>query len=820
MVHDLVDDIRFCGRLLRKQPTFTIAAIVMLALGIGVNATVFSWLDTVVLNPLPGVSDASTLVSVVQSDRAAESLPLMSYPDFAALGDAGDVVSGVVGARGITALLEHDGRTDWVSAAVATANVLDVLGVRPELGRGFERDEDVGEGQHAVLMLGDRLWRRDFGADPSIVGRTVRLNHNDFIVVGIVPATFHGITGGSQVDVWAPLTMHEAVLNYGSYSSRTFRWIHALARLRPGASVAAAQAALAVRSARLAAAYPDSNAGVEYKVFPLWKSPDGGQAAFLPVLRIVFVTAAGVLLIVIANLACLLLSRGTRRQTEILIRVAIGAGRSRLVRQFLAESLTLAAAGGAAGLLVAGWSVRLLPRLIPSVADAAVYEFALSGRVVVFTAGLALVSAVLFGLVPAFVASGLDLTSPLRGGARGATGAVQHHRILSALVVAELAVALALLVGAGLCVRGFREAARVDLGFEPDRVLYAGFNLVPNGYTAERAKVFDRALRQRVRSLPGIVDAAFVNTAPLGTLRPFTGVLDVEGREARASEDRTMPFVIASPGYLSVMRIPLLAGRDFEEADDETRARVAIVNDTMVRRYWPGVNPIGRRFRMAVGIAPSDTFVVVGVCGTSKYGSLAEPPTPMVYVTYLQRPIASLFMNLVVRTAATADAAGADVRREIHALDPAVEPLGLMTMDRYIQPAFMPIRIAATLVTTVATAALLLAAIGLYAVMSYVVAERTKELGIRIALGASVADTARLVMTHALALIATGIVAGQALAFTTTRLLARFLYGISATDAATFVAITIVLTAVAVVACAVPVWRVAHTDPVAAMRSD
>ncbi len=817
---ELLDDVRFGARLLRKQPTFTVGIVLMLALGIGLNATVFSWLETVVLDPLPGVSDPGSLVAIVQADDANPSLPLVTYPDFEELTRASSVFAGVIGSRSTMALLSHDGRTDWVSASVATANVFERLGVQAKLGRTFRNEEDVGEGQHPVAILGESLWQREFGADDAIIGRTIRLNQQLFTVVGVVPASFRGVSGGSQIDVWTPLSMHEAVLNFGSYTSRSFRWIHTMARLRPGVGLNRAEAALALLSAQLAVAHPESNAGVAFKAFPLWKSPYGGQAAFLPALRIVLAMTGAVLLIVIANVCCLLLARAALRHTEVMTRVAIGAGRSRLVRQFLTESLMLASAGGAAGGLFARWAVRLLPRLIPVASTGFVYDFSLSGHALAFTAALTITAATVFGLVPALAAQSVDVAGALRGAARGSTSGPRRGRLLGSLVVMEVALALVLLVGAALCLKGFQRAARVETGFNPDNVLFAGLNLVPNGYSAERARNFDQALARRLRSAPGIVDAAFVNTAPLGASRPFTGTLDVEGREARASESRTVPFVIASAGYLSVMRIPLLQGRDFEESDDETRQKVALVNDAMARRYWPGQNPIGRRFRMAVGIAPAEAFVVIGVCGTSKYTSLAEPPTPMVYVTYPQRPIASLFMNVVVRSVDGYDGAAAVLRRELHAVDPAVEPLSVAPLPEYIQSAFVPVRVAATLLAVSAAVALALAATGLYAVMSYGVNERVKEIGIRIALGARTRDAMRLVLARAMTLVAIGIAIGQVISLATAPLLAGFLYGVSATDPVTLIGVGGGLAAVGFAASALPTLRVAGIDPVSAMRSE
>jgi predicted permease len=817
-LEDFVADLTFAARLARKRPIVSAVIVIMLALGIGINATVFAWLDAIVMNPLPGVATPSTLVVVTQTDSEGAQLPLMSYPDFQELSHD-DTLAGSIGTRSTAALFEHDGRRNWVSASVASAGLFEVLGLPPEYGRTFGREDDFGEGQHPIVVLSDAFWRREFDGDTSVLNRTVRINQQAFTVIGIAPARFLGVSGGSRIDVWAPLSMHAAVLNFGSYTSRTFRWIRPLARLRPGVTLTQAQAALAVLSAQMATAHPDTNAGVAFRVFPLWQSPYGGQAAFLPVLPIVLAMSGGLLLIVIANVACLTLSRGASRHAEMQVRIAIGAGRLRLVRQLITESLLLTLAGGAGGIVFAYWAVRAMPRLISLEASGLVYDLSVSYQALAFTMALTLVTAILVGVLPALTASGVDVAGSLRSGGRGATGSVRHRRALAALVISEIAVALALLVGGGLCVRGFQQAARIDVGFDLDRVAYAGLNLVPNGYSAARARIFDRALRERLRVVPGILDAAFVNTPPLGSMQTFTGAIDIEGRPSRANENPMIPFVIGSPGYLSVMHVPLLAGRDFDDADDDARSHVAIVNDTMVRRYWAGVNPIGRRFRMAIGVTPPETLLVIGVCGTSKYASLAEPATPMVYVTYLQRPLASLFMNVVVRTG-TPELAATWIRQEVHALDPGVEPFDAMPMRRYVEPAFTPVRTAATLLVIVGAAALLLATIGLYAVMSYVVSDRSREIAVRLALGAAPIDAIRLVVGQGMTLVAAGIGAGQVVAYATTRGLTRFLYGVSTTDAGTLLTITWLLTCVALVACVIPARRIARTDSVAVMRSD
>ncbi len=812
-------DLRFGLRTLWRNTGFTLTAVLMLALGVGTNTTVFCWVQTIVLHPLSGVSRPSRLMSVIQADAGGALSSRISYPDFRDLAGLRQVFVGVIGTTPADVILDIKGRNQWVSARVATANTFDVLGVTPERGRGFVAQEDVGEGGHPVVVISHGLWLREFGGDPNIVGSGVRLNQQLFTIVGVLPPEFSGVSGGAHTDLWAPLSMHEVVLNYGSYSSRSFRWMQALARLRPGVSGQKAEAALATLSAQLQQAYPDSNRGVRLELFPLWRAPFGGQTQFLPVLRILLAVSLGILLIVAANVSCMLLMRAAYRQKEIAVRVAIGAGRGRLVRQLLTESLLLAALGGCLGWFMARSAPGLLTSLFPRASAGFGANFRLDWATLGFTFLLTVTTAMLFGLAPALRSSRAGFLEGLKG-ARGSSLGARQHNALNLLIAWEMAIALVLLVCAGLCLRGFRRARQLDLGFNPHGVLYASLNLVPNGYSAQRAREFDEALRNRLASLPGVVNAAFVNTPPLGPGGTFSGTVDVEGHAAAASENRLVSFIIASPGYFPILRIPLLAGRDFDDADDGSRPNVAIVNQSMARRYWPGLDPVGRRFRMAVGIAPTDTFTVIGVAGDGEYNSLNEPATPLVYVTYPQRPIASLYMNLLVRTTGGPLRMVSAVRREIHGLDRGVEPLLWLPLDAYIEPAFAPVRVASWLLTIVAATALVLASLGLYGVMAYAVAQRRGELGIRMALGAQTHDTAALVLKQGLGMAARGAIAGLMASLALTRLLSGFLYGVSPKDPLTFAAGALVLMAVAVLASCIPARRAMRVDPIIALRQE
>ncbi len=816
----LLQDLRYGMRTLCKNPAFASVAILTLSLGIGVNTAVFCWIQTIVMNPVPGVADPARLATVVQEDRGAVPISRMSFPDFQELEGMHDVFEGAMGTSPASALLSRNGQSEWVSARVVTASSFTVLSVHAELGRTFLPEEDQGEGGHPVLLISHRLWQNQFGSDPAILGTVVRLNQQPFTIIGVTPPEFTGVQGGWHVDVWAPLSMHEAVLHYGSYTSHSFRWIQSMARLRPGVSLSTAQAALAALSARLEQAYPDSNKDILFRLFPLWKSPFGGQAVFLPVLRLLAAVGVGLLLIATSNVSLLLLARAIQREKEVAVRLVIGASRARLIRQFLTEGMVLAIAAGCLGALFAHYAISLFRFFSPPGSTPYQFDFILNWKALVFAFLIALFSVLLFGLTPALRISYVAPNSALRQAARGVSFNMQRHRVLKSLIVCEVAISVVLLIGAGLCVKGFRRTSQLNLGFRAENVLYAGLNLVPNGYSPERAKVFDRELSLRLAALPGAANAALVNTPPLGPNGLFTGRVDVQGHEMRSSENHLVPFLIISPGYFSVMGIPITGGRQFNDQDDSNRSNVAIVNETMARKYWPNGNPVGASFQMAVGIAPSDTFTIVGVAADTKSESLNEPATPLVYVTYLQRPLASLYMNVLLRTQKDPQLMSAVLRREIHSLDPNVEPLDVLPLRNYIDPAFLPARIAGTSLTILGTTALFLTSLGLYGVMAYAVSRRTHEIGIRRALGLQAHHALQVVLWEAMALVAIGSAIGSAAAAGLTRLLANFLYGVSATDSSTFLGTTLVLLVVAFFACGIPAWRASRVDPVIALRCE
>jgi len=448
------------------------------------------------------------------------------------------------------------------------------------------------------------------------------------------------------------------------------------------------------------------------------------------------------------------------------------------------------------------------------------YRFNVDAQTLGFMAAVTIITAMIFGLLPTLQLSESNLQGTIDETGRGQGGGVRRHRIRNALVVAEVAMTFALLICAGLCMKGFERAKRIDLGFEPKNLLCAQLNLVPNGYSAERGKVFDRQLRERLAALPGVTDVGLSTSLPLGVGNIFTAVVDVEGYTPTASEDLNVSFNMISPGYFSAMRIPVLEGRDFSEQDDASRQNVVIVDETMARRFWPGLDPIGRHFRMAVGIAPKDTFTVVGVAKTGKYRSLSEPPTPFLYLAYQQRPIASLFMGVVIRVRGNPEQLAPFLRDEIHSLDAFVEPLGIQSVEEYIQPAFAQANAAAKFLIVLGATSLMLASLGLYSVMSYAVSRRSHEIGVRVALGAQRWNVSKMILVQGAILTLIGSALGFSASLFLARLLSSFLYGVSATDVMTYAGVALIVSFVALTASYIPARRAMRVDPMVALRHE
>ncbi len=807
-------DLKFALRQLIKTPGFTAVAVLSLALGIGASATVLCWIENLLWRPLPGVARQGQFVVFVSPQGGGN----VSLPDLRDFGDLGAVFAGTVATMPTPGFLRIGDHEEWVYGEITSANFFSVLGVPPLLGRTFRPDEDGKPGGDNVLVISEAMWRRDFAADPGVIGRVVNLNRQPFTIIGVVPAPFRGSWSAMAYDFWVPLSMIAEVRNQGRYflTSRGARgWIN-FARLQPGVSVAQAQAAVSLCDARLARTYPRTNDSIHHRVVRFSQAPWGAQSIMGSTLKLLLAVSLGVLLIVAANVANLLLARAVSRRKEIAIRLATGAGRGRLIRQLLTESLVLALLGGAGGVLLAAWLVSLFPVLIPAgdLVPNVALSCALDGPTLGYTLVLTLGIGVLFGLAPALQASRFQLYATLKEGGRAATGGSAGHGLRRALVMAEIALALVLLVGAGLCLQGLARAQRVAIGLDPRHVLLADLRIGMNGYTEASGLAFYRQLRQRLAAAPGVEDAALASWFPLGLAGCKGTGITVDGYQRPPGEDTTYEYAIISPRYFAVMHIPLSAGRDFTDRDDGSAEKVAIVNQAFADRFWPGQNPIGRHL-----LTGSQSRTVVGLTPTAKYNRLNEKPSPFVYFPY-QQGAADLDLNICVRAAGDPLALAGTVRRTVHDLDPGVDVLGMHTMTDHTETVLLAEVIASRLLTLLGLTGLSLAAMGVYAVMAYAVNQRTQEFGVRLALGASRGDLYRLVLGQGLTLTALGCAAGLTLALAVTRLLSSFLYGISPFDPVTFLAVPLLLGLVALLACWVPARRATRVDPIIALRAE
>jgi putative ABC transport system permease protein len=801
-----MNDWKRAARRLVQRPGFAAVVVLTLAFGIGANATVWCWLDHLVLRPFPGVPRQEELVVLV-SNRGGGNVSELDLRDLTGFPD---VFAGALFFQTSFASLEVDNQPEWVNTQVVSADYFDVLGVRPRLGRTFLPGEDRKPGGDPVLVISERLWRRRFAADPGVVGRVVELNRHPFTIVGVVPKPFRGAFSALAFDAWAPASMIWEVRNQ-RLEGRSARGWHPLARLRPGVSLARARAAVEARNAQLTSAYPDTNRDVRHRLVTLSECPYGAQAVMGPVLRLLQTVSLGVLLIVAVNVANLSLASASGRRKEIAIQLSLGASRARLVRLLLAESLLLALAGGLLGVLFAMQARGAAALFLPAAPLGVELDLPPDGSTLAFTLLLTLATGLLFGLVTAVRATRVPLHESLKEGGRSSGGGA-HQRLRNGLVVAEMALSLVLLVGAGLCLQGLRQARRIELGLDPDRVLTANLQIGMNGYTPETGLGFYRELRRRLAALPGVEEAALASWFPLGLAGCKGSGVFVEGYLPAPGEDATYEFAIVSPRYFAALRVPLVAGRDFSDADDMGSARVAIVNEAFAARFWPGRDPLGRRFR-----ARGEWRTIVGVTRTGKYNRLDEPPWPFYYLPD-QQGVSDLDLSLAVRTTGDPDAVARAVVGAVRGLDPRVEPLRTLPLRSYAEAVFFPQRMASGLLLLLGAVSLALAALGVYGVMAYAVAQRTQEFGVRLALGATPGDVVWLVLRQTLALTAAGVVTGLVLSLAMTRLVAGFLHGVSPFDPVTYVAVPVFLAVVGLLASGLPARRATRVDPVVALR--
>lgn len=814
-IDTLLQDIRFGLRMLAKNPGSMAAAVLTLALGIGATTTVFSWIDGVLLHPLPGVEKPDELLSFETVAANGEFLTT-SYPDYRDYRDHLTSLAGLSATQIEPLSVGEEDHAEQVWGEFVSGNYFAVLGVKPALGRAF-LPEEYGDkpGAFPVVVISHRLWRRRFNSDPQAVGKTIPVNRQELTIVGVAPPDFRGTIGGLAFDLWVPFMMHPQLQGVGEWMlrDRQTRQLVVIARMKPGVTLDQARSEIAELARYMARADADTNTGISATVLPIWKSHFGVQGALLAPLGTLMAVCFVVLAIVCVNVANLLLARFTAQQRDFSVRLALGAGRVRLARQVLTESLVLAAGGGLAGIALTMWMGGSLQYLLPPSHFPFALDIHLNSHMLAFTVLLGVATAVLAGVAPAVQATRADLNEGLKEGGRTGAAGQAPHRLRGLLVIAEVSLALVALVCAGLLVRSFQATQRVNPGFDPGHVLLSRFFISTSGYNLEQRKQFCLRLRERLESTPGVTDVAYSDVEPLGPLSGWWEDMQVEGYVPGESENMKIYRSVVSPGYFRLMRIPLLEGRDFTQQDDEKAAPVLIVNHSFARRFLAGRNTLGQRVH-----GWGQWFTVVGVVKDSKYLNLTEAPRPYFYVAFQQVYRADMGLAVYIRTAGEPSAAAALVRREVRGIDPNVTVIDAMPLAQHVVQTLYAEKIAADLLSVLGTLALLLAAVGLYSVMAYAVTQRTHEIGIRMALGAERRDVLAMLLRRGAILTGIGVLIGLPAALALAKLLASLLFGVGATDLLIFCVGTLALAGIAMLACYVPARRAMCMDPLAALR--
>ena len=814
----VLDDLRGGARTLRRSPGFAAAAVLMLALGIGVNTTVFSWLNAVLLSPIPGASDPGRLLQFGTTFKGNIDTSF-SYPDYQTFRDTAGF-TGLVARSDRPFTLVVPGPSGGAASApqrawseVVSDNFFSVLGVVPVAGRTFV-PADARVGDAPVAVISDGLWARHFARDSDAIGRRLLVNGHPVTVIGVAPPVFQGSLPGLAMDIWLPI-VHVGLVapdaNRERLTTPGWHWLEVIGRPAPGvtppegiARFTAAYANLAGKRSRR----PD----VQGTAFLLRNAEAGNIGLLRPVLVVLAVVAGLVLLIACANLANLLLVRATRRRRELAVRVALGASRAALMRLLVAESVLLAGCGAGVALLVTSWSSGLLMGFAPP-SDAPIsLRPPVDAAVLAFTALATVISAVLVGTLPAWTATSGNLVDALKDGSPGAGWSRQ--RLRAGLVVLQVSLSVVLLAAAGLCLRSLMNAGKIRPGFNTSGVLLASLDLFPRAPTEEVARGLYRALLEQLRHLPAVAAVTMAQNVPLGFDEGSWTTVTVDGYQPAPDERVSAAYNLVGPGYFTTVQTALLRGRDFTDQDDERAERVVVVNDAMARRYWPGRDPIGSR----VKFWDEQWMRVVGVAADTRHSGLVGRASPYFFLPLLQKPTESVTLH--VRTAGDVASLTSSVRDAVHAVDPSLPIFNVRTFADHVRAATFRQRLAGSLLSVFGGLALLLATVGLYAVLALLVGQRTREFGIRLALGATAGDLARMVMREGGILVAAGLVIGGAASVYAGRALEDLLIGVAPDDGLTLAAVVVVLGGAALVACLSPARRASRLDPVQALRQE
>jgi predicted permease len=819
----LVQDIRFGIRLLLRNPGFTVVAVLSLALGIGANTTIFTLVDAVLLRPLP-VAEPERLVALFTTDSRIAgpfgTLMPTSRLNFVDYREENDAFAEMAAIGNVPLAFSGRGEPEQVFGEIVSGSFFALLGVRPALGRSFLPDEDQIPGAKLVTVLSHSFWQRRLGGDPAVVGSAITLNGHAFTVVGVAPPGFQGTNATFSPALWVPYMAWPQVTSgfvREGLENRRALLFRVVGRLKPGASLAGAEAGLQTIAARLEREYPEPNAGRSIALLPLTEATinPGFRQNIVSAASLLMAVVGLVLLIACANVANLLLARAAVRQREVAVRLSVGASRGRLVRQLLTEGLLLALAAGLLGTLIAYWAQGLLWSASPPAVPADALDFAPGGRVLAFTALVSLLTAVVFGLAPALRASRPNVVEELKQRGGPAIGGNRPLSLRNLLVAGQVALSLVALVGAGLFVRSLARAQEIDPGFDHEKLAVLTADLGAQGYDAARAREFRERMLERAGALPGVERATLATGIPLFQ----GGFLRTVFPEGTDSSDRAKGKLVqlstVEPGYFETMGIRLRQGRGFSATDREGSPRVAVVNETMAKQFWPDGDAVGRRFKF---FGQDWWNEVVGIAADGKYNFIGENPQPFLYLALGQSPEPAV--SLFLRTRGEPAAALGLARKEVQEMDRTLPLTNVFTFGEILRQALWAPRMGAWLLAIFGLLSLLLAVVGIYGVLSYAVKQRTRELGVRMALGADERSLLRLVVGQALGLVGSGIAIGLALSLAVSRLAANLLLGVSSHDPLTFAGVPLLLAVASLAATALPAWRATRVDPTVALRSE
>ena len=769
-------------------------------------------MQAVLFRPIPVAADPDRILIPAMSSREGQSRS-WSYPNYKDFRDRATLVE-IVAQDDQALSIAVDGNADRAWGGLVTGNYFAFMGITPAAGRLFTQDEDNTPGAHPVVVLSHAYWQRRFSGDPAVIGKQVAINNVPMTIIGVAPEGFIGSFLGVAASAWVPMAMQPAMTGSDRLNARGSGWMQALVRLRPGVSREQAQAEASSIMSQLESEYRDINDGRRLLLVRTWEASFGAPTVLAPILAVMSVLVALVLVIACANVANLLLSKAVARRREIAVRLSLGASRGRLIRQLLTESMLLAAVAGTLGVVIAYWAMGLLMAFAPPVDMPIDLGLRMDQTTLLFALAVSAATGVVFGLAPALQTSSPATINALKEEGNRGSGGRTGQRLRNGLVIAQVAVCLVLLVGAALFLRSFIAAQALSPGFDPDRMVMASMDLFPNGYVGERNREFQRRAIESVTALPGVRAAAFATRVPLGFGGNSNTTVAVDGYVPRENEEIVIYYTIVGARYFEAMGIPMRQGREYGRTDTADSPRTIVINESMAKRYWPNGNALGGRVRLGQNWAE-----VVGIAADAKYTSISERPTPQIYLSLARNDVSTL--RLVVRTAADPGPVVADVRSAIRAIDPNLPLYDARTVTEHMQTAVFAQRMAADLLGAMGALALLLAAIGLYGVMAYAVSQRTQEMGIRLALGASPSSLLGMVVGQGMRLAAIGLAIGLVIAlgaFGSIGAMRSLLPGISPLDPITFIAVPIGLGLIALLASWIPARRAGRVDPLVALR--